>query len=157
MILSSSSVQDVFLISGLRWLCHLSRHCFPIRPFKCLAINVQRLGPYLRTNSMTCSSSSFVQGPVQFNLQACKNATFGDELSKCVLVTQTPKMLFAYTQLFIDESNICIHRQTFWSQTSITPNVDCNTLPLLRALQQRDRKQSETTKSTRCSELPNSV
>lgn len=64
MILSSSSVHEVFLISGLRWLCQRSRHCLPMRPFRCLAINVHRFGPYFRTNSMTCSSSSLVQGPV---------------------------------------------------------------------------------------------
>lgn len=55
--LSSSSVQAVFLIFGFRWLCHLSRHCFPIRPFNCLAISVHFLGPYFRTSSTTFSSS----------------------------------------------------------------------------------------------------
>ena len=61
---TSSSVQAVFFISGLRWLCQRSRHCFPIRPFRCLAMRVQRFGPYFFTNSITFSSSSLVQGPV---------------------------------------------------------------------------------------------
>jgi hypothetical protein len=29
---SSSSLHSVLLISGFRWLCHLSRHCFPTLP-----------------------------------------------------------------------------------------------------------------------------
>ena len=69
---SSSSVHGVFLMSGLRWLCHLhhaklswssiffdnlSRHCFPIRPFKCAAIIDQRFAPNFLTRSTTFSSS----------------------------------------------------------------------------------------------------
>ena len=29
---SSLRVQPHFLMSGFRWLCHRSRHCFPMRP-----------------------------------------------------------------------------------------------------------------------------
>ena len=29
---SSYSFQSSFLMAGFKWLCHLSRHCFPIRP-----------------------------------------------------------------------------------------------------------------------------
>lgn len=50
---SSSSVQDDFFTSGLRWLCQRSRHCLPILPFNCLAIRVQCLVPYFFTNSIT--------------------------------------------------------------------------------------------------------
>lgn len=35
---SSSSVHRSLLISGLRWLCHLSLHCLPILPGNCLAM-----------------------------------------------------------------------------------------------------------------------
>ncbi|KAG7263757.1 hypothetical protein CRUP_027994, partial [Coryphaenoides rupestris] len=38
MMRSSSSVHDVFFTSGFRWLCQRSRHCLPMRPFRCLAI-----------------------------------------------------------------------------------------------------------------------
>lgn len=57
MILSSASVHAVFLMPGFKWLCHLSRHCLPIRPFRCRAINVHFFGPYRSTNSTTFSSS----------------------------------------------------------------------------------------------------
>ena len=43
--LSSSSVHGDLLMLGSRWLCHRSRHCLPIRPFKCLAIRVHFFGP----------------------------------------------------------------------------------------------------------------
>lgn len=56
-ILSSASVHAVFLMPGFKWLCHLSRHCLPMRPFKCLAMRVHFLGPYLSTSSTTFSSS----------------------------------------------------------------------------------------------------
>ena len=39
---SSSSVQQDFSTSGLRWLCQRSRHCLPGRPLRCLAISVHR-------------------------------------------------------------------------------------------------------------------
>ena len=46
MIISSSySVHFSFLISGFRWLCHLSLHCFPILPGRALAISDQFLAP----------------------------------------------------------------------------------------------------------------
>ena len=51
--LSSSSVQEDLLICGLRWLCHLSRHCLPIRPLSSRAIKVHFLGPYFLTSLMT--------------------------------------------------------------------------------------------------------
>lgn len=60
---SSSSVQRSFFMSGFRWLCHLSRHCFPILPGRYSAIFDQFLGPFLFTSLMTISSSSLVQGP----------------------------------------------------------------------------------------------
>lgn len=57
---SSSSVHLYFLISGLRWLCHRSLHCFPMRPGRLLAMKLQFLGPCSRTSLMTSSSSSLV-------------------------------------------------------------------------------------------------
>lgn len=54
---SSCSVHALFLILGFRWLCHRSRHCFPILPLRWRAISVHFLAPYLFTNSITFSSS----------------------------------------------------------------------------------------------------
>ena len=51
-IRSSSCVHGSFLMPGCKWLCHRSRHCLPIRPFKCPAINDHRFGPYLLTSSI---------------------------------------------------------------------------------------------------------
>jgi len=41
-------------------LCHLSLHCFPIRPGNCFAMKLQFLGPWSLTSLNTRSSSSFV-------------------------------------------------------------------------------------------------
>lgn len=57
---SSSSVQQDFFTSGLRWLCQRSRHCFPSRPFRCLAISVHCFVPYFLTSSMTLEKSLWV-------------------------------------------------------------------------------------------------
>jgi len=59
-VLSSSSVHFSFTISGLRWLCHRSRHCLPILPGRCLATKLQFFGPLLFTNLSTNSSYSEV-------------------------------------------------------------------------------------------------
>ena len=59
---SSSSSQGVFLISGFRWLCHLSLHCFPMRSGKCCAIKVHFWGPFIWTSFISCMSSSSDQG-----------------------------------------------------------------------------------------------
>ena len=61
---SSSSVHFSFFISGFRWLCHLSRHCFPILPGSYLAISDQFLAPWYFTISHRVWSSSAVQGPL---------------------------------------------------------------------------------------------
>lgn len=61
---SSSSLHAIFLILGLRWLCHLSLHCFPILPGKCSAIYVHFYGPCIWTSWRTRRSSSSVQGPL---------------------------------------------------------------------------------------------
>lgn len=63
MVISSSSVQRSFFMLGLRWLCHRSRHCLPIRPCRFWAMSDQFLGPYFNTMLVTISSSSLVQGP----------------------------------------------------------------------------------------------
>lgn len=57
MMRSSSSVHEDFFTSGFRWLCQRSRHCFPKRPFRCLAIRVHCLVPYFLTSSITFGES----------------------------------------------------------------------------------------------------
>lgn len=56
--LSYYYVHLYFLISGFKWLCHLSRHCLPILPGKFLAIKLQFLAPLWPTNFITMSSYS---------------------------------------------------------------------------------------------------
>ena len=51
-------------MSGLRWLCHLSRHCLPMRPGRFDAINDHFFAPYFPTSSTTFRSSSAVHGPL---------------------------------------------------------------------------------------------
>ncbi|KAF3857578.1 hypothetical protein F7725_010779, partial [Dissostichus mawsoni] len=52
MMRSSCSVQPLFFTAGFRWLCQRSRHCFPLRLSRCLAMSDQRFTP-----SMTCTGS----------------------------------------------------------------------------------------------------
>jgi hypothetical protein len=63
---SSSCDHASFRIAGSSWLCHLSRHCLPLRPGRYLAISAQRLAPSTprcsATSRRTVSSSSCVQG-----------------------------------------------------------------------------------------------
>mmetsp|Transcript_44621 Transcript_44621/g.108167 ORF Transcript_44621/g.108167 Transcript_44621/m.108167 type:complete len:220 (+) Transcript_44621:1740-2399(+) len=61
---SSSSVQGFLEISGFKWLCHRSRHCFPIRPGRFDAMRDHFFAPYFLTSSTTFRSSSAVQGPL---------------------------------------------------------------------------------------------
>ena len=61
---SSSRVHLFFLMSGFKWLCHLSRHYFPIRPGRCWATLLQFLAPCFPTNSARIRSSSSLQGPL---------------------------------------------------------------------------------------------
>lgn len=61
---SSSSFQASLQMSGFKWLCHLSRHCFPILPGRFEAIKDHFLAPYFLTNSITLRSSSVVHGPL---------------------------------------------------------------------------------------------
>ena len=61
--MSSSMVHLRFVIFGSKWLCHLSRHCFPIRPGRLLATWVQFLAPCETTILVKISSSSLVQVP----------------------------------------------------------------------------------------------
>ena len=63
-IWSSSGDHSLLLISGLRWLCHRSRHCLPMRPGSCAAINDQRLAPCLPTSVTIATSSSWVHCPL---------------------------------------------------------------------------------------------
>ncbi|TNN82534.1 HBS1-like protein [Liparis tanakae] len=52
-----------------RWLCQRSRHCLPIRPFRCLAITDQRLAPYFCTSSITWE---WLFGPPVKDCQRCR-------------------------------------------------------------------------------------
>lgn len=61
---SSSSFQGCLEMSGFKWLCHRSRHCFPIRPGRFDAINDHFFAPYFLTSSTTFRSSSAVHGPL---------------------------------------------------------------------------------------------
>lgn len=61
---SSSRDHSSRLISGLRWLYHRSRHCFPMRPGSCCAILDHCFAPSWPTSSMILSSSSLVHGPL---------------------------------------------------------------------------------------------
>ena len=61
---SSSLLQLSFLIFGFRWLCHLSRHCFPILPGRFSAMDVHFCGPFFSTRRRTNLSSSGVHGPL---------------------------------------------------------------------------------------------
>ena len=49
MSISSSCVHLRLVMFGSRWLCHLSRHCFPMRPGRLLATWVQFLAPRVVT------------------------------------------------------------------------------------------------------------
>ena len=64
MISSSLSVHFPLLMSGFKWLCHLSLHCLPILPGKWLEMTLQFLGPYFLTIRITFMSSSGVHGPL---------------------------------------------------------------------------------------------
>lgn len=59
---SSSSSHGVFLISGFKWLCQRSLHCFPILSGRCWAMNVHFWGPFISTSLTRSMSSSSVQG-----------------------------------------------------------------------------------------------
>ena len=61
MILSSSDVHPPFLTSGLRWLCHLSLHCFPDLPPNASATVVHLDVPWMETRSFNFTSSSLDQ------------------------------------------------------------------------------------------------
>ena len=59
---SSCGSHTSFLMSGLRWLCHLSLHCFPVRPCRCVPTRLHFLVPWRDTRWMTWRSSSRLQG-----------------------------------------------------------------------------------------------
>ena len=61
MMPSSFAVHGPFLMPGLSWLCHRSRHCLPLRPLSFAATVAQLPGPCLRTIAATLRSSSWVQ------------------------------------------------------------------------------------------------
>ena len=96
---SSSSLQAFFLIIGFKWLCHLSQHCFPIRPGRFSAIAVHFQGPAFSTSIMTSLSSSSVQGPL-INLgfktfyHLCKHCTSVLPLSSVAIFFQLLPLYF---------------------------------------------------------------
>lgn len=63
-LLSSSKVHLFLTILGSKWLCHLSRHYFPIRPGKNDAMKFQPLAPCSMTWYFRSSSSFSVQVPL---------------------------------------------------------------------------------------------
>mmetsp|Transcript_13798 Transcript_13798/g.44111 ORF Transcript_13798/g.44111 Transcript_13798/m.44111 type:complete len:202 (-) Transcript_13798:664-1269(-) len=70
-IASSSGVHGDFFKAGLRWLYHLSRHCFPSLFFRCGAMMLDQLrGPYFCTTFLSSSSSYTVQLPLPLNTRA---------------------------------------------------------------------------------------
>ena len=58
---SSSLLHSHFLIFGLRWLCHLSRHYFPILAGRYSEIMVHFWAPIFSTSWIRTTSSSKVQ------------------------------------------------------------------------------------------------
>lgn len=55
-------------MDGLRWLCHLSLHCFPILLLKFWAIEDQFFAPNFFTRHLSNSSSSLDQLPLKLAL-----------------------------------------------------------------------------------------
>ena len=49
-----------FLTAGLRWLCHRSRHCLPMRLGRSAAMRLQFEGPCRWMSSRSLASSSAV-------------------------------------------------------------------------------------------------
>ena len=78
---SSSRVHwELLFIIGFKWLCHLSRHCFPILPGRWLATWVHFWGPSMLTSCNRSLSSISVQGPLtRFGFRTfyhlCKHCT----------------------------------------------------------------------------------
>lgn len=64
-ILSSSGLHFSLRMLGSKWLCHLSRHYFPILPGSAEAIVLQFLAPCFSTIWRRMESSSSVQGPFE--------------------------------------------------------------------------------------------
>lgn len=48
-----SNIHSDLRIEGFKWLCHLSRHCFPRRPGTNFAMNDHLWGPYFSTSFLT--------------------------------------------------------------------------------------------------------
>jgi hypothetical protein len=61
---SSSCDHFSLRMCGSKWLCHLSLHCFPMRPGRAAAIALQFLAPFSTTICRKMSSSSLVHGPL---------------------------------------------------------------------------------------------
>ena len=72
-ILSSSADHFSFLIWGSRWLCHLSRHYFPILPGNSDAMALQFRAPCPTTSLLNMLSSSLAQGPLEQNESFCSS------------------------------------------------------------------------------------
>eukprot|EP00965_Chrysotila_dentata_P057269 1899520-Pleurochrysis_carterae.AAC.2 len=59
MAASSAAVHSLLFTSGLRWLCHRSRHCLPERPSICAPMDDQGTLPSTRCSvTSLCSFSS---------------------------------------------------------------------------------------------------
>mmetsp|Transcript_80467 Transcript_80467/g.160623 ORF Transcript_80467/g.160623 Transcript_80467/m.160623 type:complete len:209 (-) Transcript_80467:96-722(-) len=60
---SSCAEKGPLQMSGLRWLCHRSRHCLAILPGSWCAIAAHLFAPNSLTSAFRASSSFTVQGP----------------------------------------------------------------------------------------------
>ena len=124
MILSSSCVHFDRLMSGFRWLCHLSRHCLPILPVKEAAIILQFLAPFFLTISITIWSSSGVHGPLM---------SFGFR-TFCHLCSHWTSVLFLKCEeIFFHDLAPCLTTSSFKSASSFLLQ-NCLTLLLLARL-----------------------
>ena len=61
-VLTSSTVKGAFETAGSSWLCHRSRHCFPVLPGMAAAMVGHLLGPLAWTNLVSSASSEADHG-----------------------------------------------------------------------------------------------
>ena len=64
MVSSSSRLKGALLRTGLTWLCHLSRHCFPVRLPSREAMTTHFSAPSSFTRASKRRSSEGVHGPL---------------------------------------------------------------------------------------------
>ena len=87
---SSVSVHARLFRSGLRWLCHRSRHCLPTRPGKNLPMKLHLVRPCFLTRAVRAASSSFVQLPFPFTMVPFFSSTSRQCVWHCASVLSVP-------------------------------------------------------------------